>query len=285
MKKFLKTFLISTMAILTLSACGSSTTNNENVNTELTGSVTLNGSTSMEKLANSLSEVFMEMYPNVLVTAQFTGSSAGIEAVSNGSADIGNSSRKLKPEEIEKGIVGNVVALDGIAIIVDEKNPIENLTIEQIQDIFSGKIKNWSELGGDDMGVVAIGREAGSGTRSAFEEITELTDKTKYAQEIESTGAVVGKVESTPGAIGYVSLDVIHNSSAKALKINDAEPNANNIKDGSYPLSRDFIMATNGDISKQKPEVQEIFNFLYSENGKTLIESIGLIPVDNKTQN
>ncbi len=283
MKKFLKTLLISTFIIGTLAGCGSSSStdvNSSNVDTSIQGTITMNGSTSMEKLSNSLAEVFMQKYPNVIITPQFTGSSAGIEAVANGTVDIGNSSRALKEEEKSKGIVENIVALDGIGIIVDAQNTVEDLTIQQLKDIYNGTITNWSQVGGQDMGIVVIGREAGSGTRGAFEEIIDLKDQCKYSQEIDSTGAVVGKVESTPGAIGYVSLDVLHNSTAKPLKIDGIEPNAENIASGSYTLSRPFVMATKGEISEQRPEVQEVFNFLSSEEGKDLIEKVGLINVE-----
>ena len=283
MKKFLKTLLISTFIIGTLAGCGSSSStdvNSSNVDTSIQGTITMNGSTSMEKLSNSLAEVFIQKYPNVIITPQFTGSSAGIEAVANGTVDIGNSSRALKEEEKSKGIVENIVALDGIGIIVDAQNTVEDLTIQQLKDIYNGTITNWSQVGGQDMGIVVIGREAGSGTRGAFEEIIDLKDQCKYSQEIDSTGAVVGKVESTPGAIGYVSLDVLHNSTAKPLKIDGIEPNAENIASGSYTLSRPFVMATKGEISEQRPEVQEVFNFLSSEEGKDLIEKVGLINVE-----
>lgn len=283
MKKFLKTLLISTFIIGTLAGCGSSSStdgNSSNVDTSIQGTITMNGSTSMEKLSNSLAEVFMQKYPNVIITPQFTGSSAGIEAVANGTVDIGNSSRALKEEEKSKGIVENIVALDGIGIIVDAQNTVEDLTIQQLKDIYNGTITNWSQVGGQDMGIVVIGREAGSGTRGAFEEIIDLKDQCKYSQEIDSTGAVVGKVESTPGAIGYVSLDVLHNSTVKPLKINGIEPNAENIAGGSYTLSRPFVMATKGEISEQRPEVQEVFNFLSSEEGKDLIEKVGLINLE-----
>ena len=280
MKKLLKFLLTSTLIMSTLVGCGGTGTESENGDTALSGSITMNGSTSMEKLSNSLAEVFMQKYPNVTVTAQFTGSSAGIEAVANKTVDIGNSSRKLKQEELDKGIIENVVALDGIAIITHPENTVSDLTLDQLKGIYDGTIKNWSEVGGEDMGIVVIGREAGSGTRGAFEEILDLKDKAVYSQEIDSTGAVVGKVESAPGTIGYVSLDVIHNSKAKALKIDGAEPTADTIKSGQYMLSRPFVMATNGEISAQKPEVQELFNFLKSEEGKQLIEKVGLVNVD-----
>lgn len=283
MKKILKFLLTSTLIITTLVGCGSSGAGDNNTsdgNSQLSGSITMNGSTSMEKLSNSLAEVFMQKYPNVTVTAQFTGSSAGVEAVANKTVDIGNSSRNLKQEELDKGIVENIVALDGIAIITHPESTVSSLTLDQLKGIYNGTIKNWSEVGGEDMGIVVIGRESGSGTRGAFEEILGLKDQCVYSQEIDSTGAVVGKVESTPGSIGYVSLDVIENSSAKVLNIDGSEPTSETIKSGEYKLSRPFVMATNGQISEQKPEVQELFNFLSSEEGKQLIEKVGLVSLD-----
>lgn len=283
MKKILKFLLTSTLIITTLVGCGSSGEGDNNTsdgNSQLSGSITMNGSTSMEKLSNSLAEVFMQKYPNVTVTAQFTGSSAGVEAVANKTVDIGNSSRNLKQEELDKGIVENIVALDGIAIITHPESTVSSLTLDQLKGIYNGTIKNWSEVGGEDMGIVVIGRESGSGTRGAFEEILGLKDQCVYSQEIDSTGAVVGKVESTPGSIGYVSLDVIENSSAKVLNIDGSEPTSETIKSGEYKLSRPFVMATNGQISEQKPEVQELFNFLSSEEGKQLIEKVGLVSLD-----
>ncbi|MBS5794804.1 MAG: phosphate ABC transporter substrate-binding protein [Clostridiales bacterium] len=284
MKKIFKFLLTSTLVITTLVGCGSNSgagdNNTSDGNSQLSGSITMNGSTSMEKLSNSLAEVFMQKYPNVTVTAQFTGSSAGVEAVANKTVDIGNSSRNLKQEELDKGIVENIVALDGIAIITHPESTVSSLTLDQLKGIYNGTIKNWSEVGGEDMGIVVIGRESGSGTRGAFEEILELKDQCVYSQEIDSTGAVVGKVESTPGSIGYVSLDVIENSSAKVLNIDDSEPTSETIKSGEYKLSRPFVMATNGQISEQKPEVQELFNFLSSEEGKQLIEKVGLVSLD-----
>ena len=293
MKRILKFLLVSTLITATLVGCSStsstgdsstsvdnSTNSSLKVNQDISGSITMNGSTSMEKLANSLAEVFMQKYPNVMVTPQFTGSGAGIEAVSNGTVDIGNSSRALKEEEISKGIVENVVALDGIAIITNPENTVTDLTTDQLKNIYNGTIKNWSEVGGEDMGIVVIGREAGSGTRGAFEEIMGLEDQCSYSQEIDSTGAVVGKVETIPGSIGYVSLDVIENSSAKVLSIDGIEANPENIKSGTYTLSRPFVMATKGEISEQRPEVQELFNFLKSDEGKEIIEKVGLVTVD-----
>ena len=179
---------------------------------DLSGSISMVGSTSMEKLANALSEAFMEKYPDVTVTAEFVGSGAGVEAVTNGTADIGNSSRSLKDEEKAAGVVENVVAIDGIAVCVDPANEVANLTKEQLTNIYNGTITNWKEVGGADEPIIVIGREAGSGTRGAFEELVDLKDACKYANELDSTGAVIAKVASTPGAIGYASLDALDDS-------------------------------------------------------------------------
>lgn len=245
---------------------------------DLSGSVSMSGSTSMEKLANAVAESFMEKYPNVTVTAEFTGSSAGIESVLAGSVDIGNSSRNLKDDEKSAGAVENIVAIDGIAVVADPANKVEDLTKDQLVSIYTGETKNWSEVGGDDQAIV-VGREAGSGTRGAFEELLDIADACVYANELDSTGAVMAKVASTPGAIGYVSLDVVDDS-VKALKLDGVDATEENIKAGNYALSRPFVMATKGEISEQKTEVQALFDYLSSDEGKALIKSVGLITVD-----
>ena len=246
---------------------------------DLSGSVSMSGSTSMEKLANAVAESFMEKYPNVTVTAEFTGSSAGIESVLAGSVDIGNSSRNLKDDEKSAGAVENIVAIDGIAVVTDPANKVEDLTKDQLVSIYTGETKNWSEVGGDDQAIVVVGREAGSGTRGAFEELLDIADACVYANELDSTGAVMAKVASTPGAIGYVSLDVVDDS-VKALKLDGVDATEENIKAGNYALSRPFVMATKGEISEQKTEVQALFDYLSSDEGKALIKSVGLITVD-----
>lgn len=246
---------------------------------DLSGSITMAGSTSMEKFANALAEVFMEKYPNVTVQAEFTGSSAGVEAVLNGQSDIGNSSRNLKEEEKEKGAVENIVAIDGIAVVTDASNPVSDLTKEQLTEIYNGSINNWKDLGGSDQPIVVVGREAGSGTRGAFEEILKLEDQCKYANELDSTGAVMAKVASTPGAIGYVSLDVIDDT-VKTLNLGGVEANEENIKSGSYFLSRPFVMATKGEIADQNDLVKALFDYVYSEEGSELAESVGLVTVE-----
>lgn len=246
---------------------------------DLSGSISMSGSTSMEKLANAVAESFMEKYPNVTVTAEFTGSSAGIESVLAGSVDIGNSSRNLKDDEKSAGAAENIVAIDGIAVVADPANKVEDLTKDQLVSIYTGETKNWSEVGGDDQAIVVVGREAGSGTRGAFEELLDIADACAYANELDSTGAVMAKVASTPGAIGYVSLDVVDDS-VKALKLDGVDATEENIKAGNYALSRPFVMATKGEISEQKTEVQALFDYLGSDEGKALIKSVGLITVD-----
>ena len=245
-------------------------------NTDLSGSVSMSGSTSMEKLANAVAESFMVKYPNVTVTAEFTGSSAGVESVLAGSCDIGNSSRALTEDEKAEGAVENIVAIDGIAVVVDPANTVTNLTKDQLISIYTGETTNWSEVGGADQAIVVVGREAGSGTRGAFEELLEIEDACAYANELDSTGAVMAKVASTPGAIGYVSLDVLDDT-VIAVQLDGVDATEENIKAGSYSLSRPFVMATKGEISEQKPEVQELFNYLASEEGQELIKSVGLI--------
>ena len=246
---------------------------------DLSGTVSMAGSTSMEKLANALAESFMAAYPGVTVTAEFTGSGAGIEAVTAGSVDIGNASRNLTEDEKAAGIAENIVAIDGIAVVVDTANEVAGLTSDQLASIYKGEVTNWSEVGGADQPIVVVGREAGSGTRSAFEELLAIEDQCAYANELDSTGAVMAKVASTPGAIGYVSLDVLDDT-VKTVAVDDVEPTVENIKGGTYALSRPFVMATNGEISEQSEAVQAIFTYLASDEGKALVESVGLITVD-----
>ena len=246
--------------------------------TDLSGSISMVGSTSMEKLANALSEAFMEEYPDVTVTAEFVGSGAGIEAVTNGTADIGNSSRSLKDEEKAAGVVENVVAIDGIAVCVDPANEVADLTKEQLTNIYNGTVTNWKEVGGADEPIIVIGREAGSGTRGAFEELVDLVDGCKYANELDSTGAVIAKVASTPGAIGYASLDALDDS-VKALSLEGVEATAENIKAGNYFLSRPFVMATKGEISEQNDLVQAWFDYVMGDEGQQIASEVGLITV------
>lgn len=242
----------------------------------VSGTITLAGSTSMEKLCEAMSEAFMEAYPDVTVTVEYTGSGAGIESLVSGSVDIGNSSRSLSDDEVAKGATENVVAIDGIAVITDTDNTVADLTTEQLAQIYTGEITNWKELGGNDEAIVVIGREAGSGTRGAFEELLEVEDKCAYAQELDSTGAVLAKVASTPGAIGYVSLDVVDDS-VNEVSLNGVEATEENILAGDYLLSRPFVMATMGEISEQSDLVQTWFNYIESDEGQEVISNLGLI--------
>lgn len=260
-----------------LTACGEKSEAGA-VNNGISGSIQMVGSTSMEKFANALSEEFMATYPDVTVTVEFVGSGAGIEAVNNGTADIGNSSRNLKEEEKSAGAVENIVAIDGIAVCVDSANTVTGLTKEQLTGIYSGTITNWNEVGGSDAPIVVIGREAGSGTRGAFEELLGLEDACVYANELDSTGAVMAKVAATPGAIGYVSLDAL-NDSVTALALNGVEATAENIKAGNYFLSRPFVMATKGEIATQSELVQTWFAFVLGAEGQAIASDVGLITV------
>lgn len=263
----------------TSEAAGTSAEDGSGAAADLSGSISMVGSTSMEKFATALSEIFMEKYPNVTVQAEFVGSGAGVEAVNNGSADIGNSSRDLKDEEKANGIAENIVAIDGIAVVVDPANAVEDLTKDQLTSIYNGTITNWKDAGGADQPIVVIGRESGSGTRSAFEEILDVADACKYSNELDSTGAVMAKVASTPGSIGYVSLDVLDDT-VKTLKLDGTEATADNIKAGAYFLSRPFVMATKGEISEQNDLVKALFDYIYSDEGTELVKSVGLIPTN-----
>lgn len=251
-------------------------TTDTTASTDLSGKITLAGSTSMEKLANAMAEAFMEKYPNVTVAPEFTGSGAGLESLAKGTVDIGDASRALSDDEKAGGAVENIVAIDGIAVITDSENAVSDITSEQLAQIYTGEITNWSDLGGADEQIVVIGREAGSGTRDAFEELNDVKDACKYAQELDSTGAVLAKVAATPGAIGYVSLDVVDDT-VKALQLNSVDATEDNILAGTYVLQRPFVMATMGEISEQNDLVKAFFDFIHSEEGQQVITSVGLI--------
>lgn len=287
-------FIIMFMLVGTLAACSSDNNKNDNNKTNnssqdntddtdnktsLSGSLTMSGSTSMEKLANIAAEAFMIKYPNVAVSAEFVGSSAGVEQVISGAVDIGNASRNLKDSEKDAGAIENIIAIDGIAVIVDNANTVNDLTRDQLINIYTGSIRNWSELGGPNQPIVVIGREAGSGTRGAFEEMLDIEDQCNYSNEINSSGGVLAKVASTPGAIGYVSLDILDDS-VIAVMLEGIGATADNIKSGNYFLSRPFVMATDGEISEQNEIVKAFFEYLTSEEGKELIAKVGLIPAD-----
>ncbi len=271
-KKFVKLGSLAVAAMLVagcVSGCGAQ-------GGKMNGSISLAGSTSMEKVCEALMEGFMEKYPDVTVTTEYTGSGAGLESLTAGSVDIGNSSRHVKDEEKSKGAVENVIALDGIAVIIDTANTVTEISKDDLTKIYAGEIKNWSELGGSDSAIVVIGRENGSGTRDAFEELLGMKDKCLYAQELDSTGGVLAKVASTEGAIGYVSLDVV-DSSVTAVKLDGVEATEANILAGTYALQRPFVMATKGEISAQNDLVKAWFDYISSDEGKEIIRSVGLI--------
>lgn len=284
-KKILAMVITGALMAVGVTGCGSdksndksseSSTGESTTNKELSGSISLAGSTSMEKLCEAMSESFMEENPGVTVTVEYTGSSAGLESLSSGSVDIGNASRALKDEEKENDAVENIVAIDGIAVITEKDNTVDDISSEDLAKVYSGEITNWSELGGKDEAIVVIGREAGSGTRDAFEELLEVKDNCDYAQELDSTGGVLAKVSSTPGAIGYVSLDVVDDS-VIGMKIDGVEPTEEEILAGNYVLQRPFVMATKGDISQQNELVQAWFDYINSDAGKEVIKKVGLI--------
>lgn len=280
MKRKMMAILTTVCLMATVAAgCGAGETqtgDGSNGNKAASGTVTLAGSTSMEKLCEAMSESFMEKNPDVTVTVEYTGSSAGLESLAKGSVDIGNASRALKDEEKGNGSVENIVALDGIAVITDKENTVMDLTSEDLAKIYKGEVTNWSDLGGADESIVVIGREAGSGTRDAFEELLGVADACKYAQELDSTGGVLAKVASTPGAIGYVSLDVVDDT-VIGMKIDGVEPSEEQILAGNYMLQRPFVMATKGEISEQSETVQLWFDYIKSDEGKEVIKKVGLI--------
>lgn len=239
-------------------------------------SITLAGSTSMSKLCDAMSESFMKDNPNSKIMVEYTGTGAGIEALTSGFIDIANASRPLKAEEITKGNVENLVAIDAIAVVVNRKNKIKALSSDELSDIYKGKYRNWKELGGRDEPIVIIGREAGSGTRGAFEELLGIEEKCRYSQELDSTGGVLAKVLNIEGAIGYISLDVLDDD-VIALAINGYEPTEENILEEKYILSRPFIMATKGELQEQSELVKAWFSYIKSEEGRAIIRSVGLI--------
>lgn len=242
----------------------------------LAGVVNLDGSTSMEKVMGALGEAFMDGNGEVTVNYSGTGSSAGITAVKDGTADIGLASRKLKAEEEAGGLVGTTVALDGIAIIVNPGNGVNDLTVEQIADLATGKITNWKDVGGADAQVVMIGREAGSGTRDGFESITGTKDKCAYQNELTSTGDVIANVASNPNAIGYASLASVKET-VKAVLVNSVAPSEETVKNGSYEIQRDFVMVTVKDKALS-PATQAFFDYALSEEAYPILQAAGVVP-------
>ncbi len=244
----------------------------------LSGTVATDGSTSMEKVIGALGEAFMEANSGVNFTYNPTGSGSGITAVSEGRCDIGLSSRALKDSEVASGLVGTVLAYDGIAMIVNPANTVEDLDIETIAKIYTGEITNWSEVGGADAEIVLVGREAGSGTRSGFEELTETVDKCKYRQELTSTGDVITAVAQNPDAIGYASLASVKDS-VKALKVAGVTPTEETVKDGTYLIQRPFVLVTKEGVALS-PVAQAFFDYATKGQANDIITASGVVPAN-----
>lgn len=279
MKKLILLLTVCLFSMAALTGCGTSNSTSGSAkpaSSSASGKVSTDGSTSMEKVIGSLGEAFEKKNPGITFTYNPTGSGAGITAVSENRCDIGLSSRALKEKEKET-LNSTVLALDGIAIIVNPKNPVSNLKIEDLANIYSGKVKNWKEIGGADAEIVLIGREAGSGTRDGFESITKTKDKTKYRQELTSTGDVITTVAGNPNTIGYASLASIKNT-VKALTINGVAPSEDTVKNGSYVVQRPFILVTKKDKKLSAP-AQSFFDFIISDDAKGIIRSAGAVPV------
>ena len=283
MKRVICTLLCLILA-LSLAACGQKT---EPVATtaapaaapaKLSGTVSTDGSTSMEKVIGALGEAFMEANESVTFTYNPTGSGSGIQAVQEGRCDIGLSSRALKDEEKAAGLTETILAYDGIAVIVNPENTVEDLTLTQIAAIYTGEIKNWSEVGGADAEIVLIGREAGSGTRSGFEEIAEVKDKCQYRQELSSTGDVITTVAQNPGAVGYASLASVKDT-VKAVKVGGVAPSEATVKDGTYAIQRPFVLATKADV-QLGDAAKGFFNYVTSADANEIIVAAGVVPAN-----
>ena len=278
MKKLFVGFMCVCVMMLGMLAAGCGN-NSSKGGSGMQGAVSTNGSTSMEKVIGILSEAFMEDNPGVTITYDASGSGTGIEAVSKGNTDIGLASRALKKSEKEKGLVEKTVAFDGIALIVNEKAPLNDLTTAQVAGLFTGDISDWSAIGGKAGAVAAIGREAGSGTRDGFESITKTKDKCKLAQELTSTGAVIEAVKNSEAAIGYASYaSVVNQSGIKILKINGVACSNENIANGSYVIQRPFNLITK-EGQQLSEAAQAFYNFMISEAAHELILRVGAVPV------
>ncbi len=294
MKKFISLLLASVCA-LSLIACGNTTKENEapaaapaetqaaapavTEAAKLTGTVSTDGSTSMEKVIGALGEYFMEANDGVTFTYNPTGSGSGIKAVQEGRCDIGLSSRSLKAEEVESGLAETVLAYDGIAVIVNPENTVADLDVETIAKIYTGEITNWSEVGGNDAEIVLIGREAGSGTRDGFESITGTEDLCQYRQELTSTGDVITAVAQNPGAIGYASVSSVKDT-VKALTVAGVAPSNETILDGTYVIQRPFVLVTKAG-TELSAAAQAFFDYALSQEANELITAAGVVPASN----
>ena len=281
MKKIISIALIAVLALALLAGCGSSaapattTAPASEAPAERSGTVATDGSTSMEKVIGALGEAFMEQNKGVTFTYNPTGSGSGITAVGEGRCDIGLSSRALKDDEKASGLKETVLALDGIAVIVNPANPVSDLDVETIAKIYTGEITNWKEVGGNDAEIVLIGREAGSGTRDGFESITDTKDSCKYRQELTSTGDVITTVSTNPDAIGYASLAALKDN-VKALTVGGIAPTEDTVKDGSYVIQRPFVLVTK-DGAELSAAAQAFFDYATSADAADLIAAAGAV--------
>ena len=274
MKKIITVLCAAVMALSLFAGCGQKANDN---GTTTGGTVSTDGSTSMEKVIGALGESFMEANSGTTFTYNPTGSGSGIQAVSEGRCDIGLSSRALKDDEKASGLKETIVALDGIAIIVNPQNPVKDLSLEQIAKIYTGEITNWKDVGGEDAEIVLIGREAGSGTRDGFESITKTKDACQYRQELTSTGDVITTVSQNPNAIGYASLAAIKDS-VKALTVNGVAPTEATVKDGTYLVQRPFVLVTK-EGAALSDTAQKFFDFATSADAASIISAAGAVPV------
>ncbi len=268
MKKCLTLALATVLAVSAAACCSAQ---------QKGGTVSTDGSTSMEEVIGVLGEAFQEKYSGMTFTYNPTGSGSGIQAVREGRCDIGLSSRSLKEEEKADGLTETVLAKDGIAVIVNPKNEVSDLDIETIAKIYTGEITNWSELSGNDAEIVVIGREAGSGTRDGFESITGTEDACKYRQELTSTGDVITTVSQNPDAIGYASLAAVSDQ-IKALSVNGVSPSEATVKDGSYVIQRPFVLVTKDGV-ELSDAAQKFFDFVTSDEAAPFISQAGAVPI------
>ena len=279
MKKLISLTLAALMALMLFAGCGNTNDNkkDDSNNTEVTGTVSTDGSTSMEKVIMSLGESFQADHKGITVGYNPTGSGSGITAVAEGRCDIGLSSRALKDDEKAQGLEETVLALDGIAIIVNPENPVKDLSIEQIAKIYTGEITNWKDVGGNDAEIVLIGREAGSGTRDGFESITDTKDACQYRQELTSTGDVITTVAGNPNAIGYASLASVKDT-VKALSVGGVAPSEATVSDGSYAVQRPFVLVTKKGV-ELSAAAQLFFDYATSSAAAEIITAAGAVPV------
>ena len=276
MKKLI-CIVLSAVLALTLAACGGESENIE-AGAALSGTVSTDGSTSMEKVIGGLGEMFMEMNGDVTFTYNPTGSGSGIKAVQEGRCDIGLASRSLKAEEAASGLTETVLAYDGIAVIVNPENPVSDLDVETIAKIYTGEITNWSQVGGNDAEIVLIGREAGSGTRDGFESITDTEDVCQYRQELTSTGDVITAVSQNPGAIGYASVASVKDT-VKALTVAGVAPSNETILDGTYVIQRPFVLVTKAD-TELSAAAKAFFDYALSTDAHEIITAAGVVPAN-----